>query len=232
MKVDLPEPLGPSRPRISPAAPAGSRRRSACTPLKDLDAFGTRAAPRRQRRLAASPAATATAAGAAQAADGPATCAGAPRRAFHHFSAWPSMPSGMNRITTPAPRPSAPCRRPRGRRGEGVQQQVIAAAPTPGPAQCRVPPSTLMSTTVSGTVMLKVSPVVTYETNSAWMPPTTPASPHESAKAPACSGRWARPSPRPRPRRRGWRTARAQLEWCTASEATSSVSTATPSASR
>ncbi|MCC2636241.1 MAG: hypothetical protein K0S48_4127 [Ramlibacter sp.] len=38
---------------------------------------------------------------------------------------------------------------------------VIAVAPTAGPAQCRVPPSTLMSTTVSGTVMLKVSPAVT-----------------------------------------------------------------------
>ena len=38
---------------------------------------------------------------------------------------------------------------------------VIAAAPTAGPAQWRVPPSTLISTTVSGTVMVKVSPTVT-----------------------------------------------------------------------
>jgi hypothetical protein len=59
----------------------------------------------------------------------------------------------------------------------------MAAAPMAGPNQCRVPPSTLMSTTVSGTVMLKVSPAVTYDTNSAWMPPATPASAHEMAYA-------------------------------------------------
>ena len=44
---------------------------------------------------------------------------------------------------------------------------VITAAPIAGPAQCRVPPSVLINTTVSGTVMLNVSPTVTYETNSA-----------------------------------------------------------------
>ena len=40
-------------------------------------------------------------------------------------------------------------------------RQVIATAPTAGPAQWRVPPRMLMSTTVSGTVRLKVSAVVT-----------------------------------------------------------------------
>jgi hypothetical protein len=43
----------------------------------------------------------------------------------------------------------------------------------------------LMSTTVSGTVMLKISLVVTYDTNSAWMPPAQPASAHEIASAPS-----------------------------------------------
>ncbi len=44
---------------------------------------------------------------------------------------------------------------------------VIAAAPSAGPAQCRVPPRTLISTTVSGTVIENVSPTVTYDTNIA-----------------------------------------------------------------
>jgi hypothetical protein len=60
---------------------------------------------------------------------------------------------------------------------------VIAVAPSAGPAQCRVPPSTLISTTVSGTVMLNVLFAVTYDTNSAWMPPATPASAHETPSA-------------------------------------------------
>ena len=38
---------------------------------------------------------------------------------------------------------------------------VIATAPTAGPAQWRVPPSTLISTTVSGTVIVNTSPTVT-----------------------------------------------------------------------
>ena len=38
---------------------------------------------------------------------------------------------------------------------------VMATAPTAGPAQWRVPPSTLISTTVSGTVMVNTSPTVT-----------------------------------------------------------------------
>ena len=37
----------------------------------------------------------------------------------------------------------------------------MAVAPTAGPAQWRVPPNTLISTTVSGTTMVKVSPAVT-----------------------------------------------------------------------
>ncbi len=56
-------------------------------------------------------------------------------------------------------------------------------APIAGPAQWRLPPRMLMSTTVSGTVMLKVSPTVTYWMNSAWMPPAMPASPLDSASA-------------------------------------------------
>jgi hypothetical protein len=46
-----------------------------------------------------------------------------------------------------------------------------------------VPPSTLISTTVSGTVMLNVDGAVTYWTNSAWMPPATPASAHDEPNA-------------------------------------------------
>ncbi len=56
-------------------------------------------------------------------------------------------------------------------------------APTAGPAQERVPPSTLISTTVSGTVMLNVPFAVTYDTNNAWMPPATPASAQETPNA-------------------------------------------------
>ena len=40
-------------------------------------------------------------------------------------------------------------------------RQVMATAPTAGPAQWRVPPRMLMRTTVSGTVRLNVSAVVT-----------------------------------------------------------------------
>jgi hypothetical protein len=68
---------------------------------------------------------------------------------------------------------------------KAYSSSVIAVAPTMGPAQCRVPPSTAISTTVSGIAMVKVSPVVTYEMNSACTPPTTPARPQESAKAPS-----------------------------------------------
>jgi len=60
---------------------------------------------------------------------------------------------------------------------------VIAVAPTIGPAQWRVPPSTHISTTVSGIAIVKVSPVVTYEMKSECTPPTMPASPQDSAKA-------------------------------------------------
>jgi hypothetical protein len=59
----------------------------------------------------------------------------------------------------------------------------MTTAPTAGPAQWRVPPSTLMSTTVSGTVMVNTSPTVTYERKSAWMPPATPARKQEMANA-------------------------------------------------
>ena len=62
-------------------------------------------------------------------------------------------------------------------------RQVMATAPMAGPAQCRVPPRMLISTTVSGTVRLNVSAVVTYETKSAWIPPTQPASAHDTASA-------------------------------------------------
>ncbi len=60
---------------------------------------------------------------------------------------------------------------------------MIAVAPIAGPAQNRVPPSTLIRMTVSGTVMLNVPFAVTYETNSAWMPPATPASAQETPNA-------------------------------------------------
>ena len=59
----------------------------------------------------------------------------------------------------------------------------MIVAPTAGPAHWRVPPSTLISTTVSGTVIVNVSPAVTYETNSACMPPAMPARPHDTANA-------------------------------------------------
>ena len=73
-----------------------------------------------------------------------------------------NTPLGMNRITTTntAPNTARPIT------GElpvenTYNKPVMATAPTAGPAQYRVPPSTLISTTVSGTVMLKVSPTVT-----------------------------------------------------------------------
>ena len=59
----------------------------------------------------------------------------------------------------------------------------MTVAPIAGPAQCRVPPSTLISTTVSGTVIENTSPAVTYEMNIAWMPPAMPASAHEMPNA-------------------------------------------------
>ena len=59
----------------------------------------------------------------------------------------------------------------------------MTVAPSAGPAQCRVPPSTLISTTVSGTVMLNVDGAVTYCTNSAWMPPAIPASAQDTPNA-------------------------------------------------
>ena len=70
---------------------------------------------------------------------------------------------------------------------KALSKSVIKMPPTMGPAQWRLPPSTLMSTTVKGTVMLKVSPTVTYDTYKAWMAPMTPAKKLESAKAPILS---------------------------------------------
>jgi hypothetical protein len=46
-----------------------------------------------------------------------------------------------------------------------------------------VPPSALISTTFTASAIEKVSATVTYETNTAWMPPAKPASAHEMAKA-------------------------------------------------
>ncbi len=60
---------------------------------------------------------------------------------------------------------------------------VMMIAPTRGPAQCLVPPKMLIKTTVSGTVILKISPTVTYETYIAWMAPITPAKKLEIANA-------------------------------------------------
>ena len=66
---------------------------------------------------------------------------------------------------------------------DAYSSTVIATAPIAGPAQWREPPSTLIKTTVSGTVMLNVDGAVTYETNSAWMPPAMPASAQERPNA-------------------------------------------------
>jgi len=41
------------------------------------------------------------------------------------------------------------------------RRQVISTAPTAGPIQCRLPPRMLISTTLSGTVIEKVSDTVT-----------------------------------------------------------------------
>ncbi len=72
------------------------------------------------------------------------------------------MPSGMNRIA--AIRITPIIALPATARFEPVNaysSSVIATAPTAGPAQWRVPPSTLISTTVSGTVIVNTSPTVT-----------------------------------------------------------------------
>ena len=72
------------------------------------------------------------------------------------------MPCGMNRIAAIS---TAPISGLAGHRavaaGEGVEQRGDPVAPTAGPAQCRVPPSTLIRTTVSGTVIENISPTVT-----------------------------------------------------------------------
>src|SRR3546814_5546304 len=71
----------------------------------------------------------------------------------------PRMPLGMNRITSTRITPTAAL--PAIGLLPAVKKyirQVMATAPTAGPAQWRVPPSTLISTTVSGTTMVKVSP--------------------------------------------------------------------------
>ena len=78
---------------------------------------------------------------------------------FLRFSRCPRMPWGMNRITSTRMAPTAA--RPATAWSPAVNRYsspVMAAAPTAGPPQKRVPPSTLMSTTVRGTVILKVSP--------------------------------------------------------------------------
>ena len=72
------------------------------------------------------------------------------------------MPLGMNKITTTRTAPKTP--RPSTAELPAVKaysRQVIVTAPTTGPAHYRVPPSTLISTTVSGTVIVNVSPAVT-----------------------------------------------------------------------
>ena len=74
----------------------------------------------------------------------------------------PSTPWGMNRITKISTKPSTTL--PAIALSAEVKPNsnaVIATAPTAGPAQCRDPPSTAINTTVSGSVMPKVSAVVT-----------------------------------------------------------------------
>ncbi len=68
----------------------------------------------------------------------------------------------MNRITTISTSPVRPL--PMTALSPPVKaysSSVIAVAPTIGPAQWRVPPSTDISTTVRGIAIVKVSPVVT-----------------------------------------------------------------------
>jgi hypothetical protein len=94
-----------------------------------------------------------------------------PRRA----KARPRIPSGINRIAaTRIPPTTALPAIAWSAAVVAYSRIVIAMAPIAGPAQNRVPPSTLIRMTVSGTVMLKVPFAVTYDTNSAWIPPAMP----------------------------------------------------------
>ena len=73
------------------------------------------------------------------------------------------MPCGMNRIaainTAPVVALPASARSPL---VNAYNSAVITVAPTAGPAQWRVPPSTLIRMTVSGTLIENTSAVVTY----------------------------------------------------------------------
>ena len=60
---------------------------------------------------------------------------------------------------------------------------MTAVAPTAGPSQCRVPPSAAIRITLSAIQPEKVSPTVTYETKTPWIPPARPARPQDSASA-------------------------------------------------
>src|SRR6185369_6231782 len=88
--------------------------------------------------------------------------AGAAGRLRAVFMKRPRRPSGMNRITTTRIKPTAA--RPATAKSPAVKtysSPVMTVAPTAGPSQCRVPPNTLINTTVSGTNTEKVSPTVT-----------------------------------------------------------------------
>ena len=63
------------------------------------------------------------------------------------------------------------------------KELVITVAPIAGPAQWREPPSTLISTTKSGTVSSKVPATVRNPTYIACTPPMTPATPADRANA-------------------------------------------------
>ena len=61
--------------------------------------------------------------------------------------------------------------------------EVMTKAPNAGPAQCLAPPKILISTTNNGTLIEKTSLAVTYETNTACIPPAIPAKAEEIKRA-------------------------------------------------
>ena len=131
------------------------------------------------------------------------------------------MPCGMNRIAAISTAPVVAL--PASARSACGEARTAAPVIADG-ADRRARPSGACrrarssSITVSGTVIENTSPVVTYEMNSACMPPASAGQRTRDAPArPACSDRSARPSPRRRPRRRGSRTGPTpKREHCTA----------------
>ena len=149
--VDLPEPFGPTKPKISPRRASMLTFCKAFTPLNDLETLSM------VNKISPALPWMEMTAGATGVGKG-----GNARRLLKRLINWPKMPSGMNKITTIKIKPMAA--RPTTAESPAVNaydKAVMAVAPTAGPSQWREPPKTLISTTYKGTTMLNTSPAVT-----------------------------------------------------------------------